>query len=200
MNTPTIAELRETSFDEVLDPQLAFRDLMAAFAEPARWTPLRIPELRACPAPLLPEAFFILRTLADGLVHLWISPGLGPVVADSLRWNTGAALGAPREADYALVVPGDCPPLSEFRQGTEEFPERSTLVLVQIPDLPEEETVTARGPGIRDEATLNWAPSVGALVAQARSLASFPLGIDLLLVRTGWVCALPRTLEVTWRT
>lgn len=197
-----IAALRETGMDEVCDGQACFRDLQAAFAEPARWSSLRVPALSACPPGLRPASYATLATLCDNRVSLWVAPELGERARRYLELNTGArSAESGAEADYALLADGSPGVLGGLRLGSEEFPERSTLALVQLGDGGATIEVRARGPGIDGETSFEAPPSVLPILEAAAKMKAFPLGIDLLLIRgDGRVCALPRSMEAQWHT
>ncbi len=196
----SMASLREIGADEASDTQACFRDLMGAFAEPARWCDLRAPTLRARPSALYEASYAVLKTLCDHLVGLWISPVLGDEAIDYIRLNLGVRMESLACADYVLLDSSDVSALGGLRIGYEEFPERSALAIIQVPEATAAFVgVKARGPGIRDEARFEVACELAAMFEVFESLRDFPLGIDLLLTRSdGKICALPRTSEITW--
>jgi alpha-D-ribose 1-methylphosphonate 5-triphosphate synthase subunit PhnH len=91
------------------------------------------------------------------------------------------------------------PPLEEFAAGTQEYPDRSTTLILQVDAIGEGEEFVLSGPGIigttkfkangLPPAFRQWWRTNGAL---------FPRGVDLLLVSPdGRVVGLPRTARLT---
>ena len=85
-----------------------------------------------------------------------------------------------------------------FAQGTPDYPDRSTTLVIAVPSLAEGEGWTLRGPGIDGIARL----TVGGLPAGfsgwlADNRSQVPLGVDLVFVAGDRVAALPRSTAVT---
>lgn len=183
--------------DPVFDSQAVFRGCLAALS-----TPGTIVSLEAAMDPIPGvhlAAGMLLMALLDQDTRLWLSPAAERSrVAAHLKFHTGCALAAsPAEADFALVAgPQELPSLDAFSAGTEEFPERSAIVVVQVPEL-RGAGWRLSGPGIRDEARLS-APALGAqFIAQwERNQMRFPRGVDLYLVSGDRLCGLPRTTRI----
>lgn len=186
--------------DLVLDAQRTFRAVMEALARPGSVQPLGgelVP-----PPPLPPELAAVALTLADHDAPLWLDAPLAQSrdVADYLRFHTGAAIVAdPAQAAVALVADAaHCPPFEQFAQGTAEYPDRSTLVMLAVSELAAAPGFALVGPGIPGTAQLRVAPVPADMLTRVkRNGALFPRGIDLLLVAPGRVAGLPRTTEIT---
>jgi alpha-D-ribose 1-methylphosphonate 5-triphosphate synthase subunit PhnH len=89
------------------------------------------------------------------------------------------------------------PKLAAFNAGDDQFPDRSTTVLVQCAGLADGETVTLEGPGIagrRAVAPAGLRPNFWAEVEGNAAL--YPLGVDLLLVHGAQVLGLPRSTQI----
>jgi alpha-D-ribose 1-methylphosphonate 5-triphosphate synthase subunit PhnH len=183
--------------DSVLGAQGVFRAVMEALSRPGLPRPL----LHAAvpPAPLTPGLGAVALTLCDHDSTVWLDPSLAaaPAVGEWLRFHTGAPLVAdPARAQFALVAdPASLPALGAFAQGTDEYPDRSTTIILAA-------TASARGvrltgPGIRDrlDTTLPL-PGPDFLAQWADNRARFPRGIDLLLVSDKMVIGLPRTTRI----
>ena len=114
-----------------------------------------------------------------------------------MRFHTGAPLVAdPTCAQFAVVCdPTALPPISSFAQGTDEYPDRSTtIILAATGPL---RAVRLAGPGIPDRLDTALPLPGGDFLAQwAENRARFPRGIDLLLVGDGTVTGLPRTTRI----
>lgn len=183
--------------DPVLDSQQAFRRCLEALAHPGRVIEVGsglepVPGVHAAASALL-------LALLDQDTRLWLSPSFaGGSAASNLRFHTDSALvGAPGDADFALVGgPAELPPLESFGAGSDEHPERSTTVVLQVAALlPSGWRFT--GPGIRGEAYLS-AASLGAefLSQWERNRARFPRGVDLFLTCGEQLLGLPRTTRL----
>jgi alpha-D-ribose 1-methylphosphonate 5-triphosphate synthase subunit PhnH len=183
--------------DPVLDSQSAFRGCLAALATPGTLVALGA-GLDPLPG-LHPAATALLLSLLDQDTRLWLSPSVatGPL-ATSLKFHTGCSLAAaPGEGDFALVARvEELPSLAAFSAGSDEYPERSATVVLQVPAI-EASGWRLSGPGIRDEVRLS-VPALGPeFVADwERNRARFPRGVDFYLSCGDRVCGLPRTTRV----
>ncbi|MGY2047135.1 phosphonate C-P lyase system protein PhnH [Methylobacterium sp. JK268] len=186
--------------DPVHDGQAIFRATMEALARPGRVQ--RLAPALAPPRPLTPELAAIALALADADAPLWLDAPLAerPEVAEFLRFHTGAALVPdPARAAFALLAdPAACPDFGAFAQGEPAYPDRSATLVLAVDHLTEEGGFTLEGPGIRGRARLGAAPLPAGFAARmAANRASFPLGLDLLLVAPGRIAGLPRSTRVT---
>ncbi len=184
--------------DPVLDAQRIFRGVLEAQAHPGRI--VVVPSPPEPPAPLAPAAAAVALTLLDYETPLWLDAAAGcePVV-EYLRFHCGCPLTAtPAGAAFALIADRDAlPGLEAFDAGTDEFPDRSTTVIVQVSGLRAGTGRRLRGPGIDGERRLE----VQGMPERFWSMCvenhdCFPRGIDFLLVADSRVVALPRTTSV----
>lgn len=116
-----------------------------------------------------------------------------------LRFHTGAPLvDSPGEADYAFVAsPAELPALESFEWGTDELPEGSTSVILQVERLEPWGGWRLQGPGIDGIARLEAGGLPASFVPAWRDVhAAFPRGIDLFLACGATFCGLPRTTRV----
>jgi alpha-D-ribose 1-methylphosphonate 5-triphosphate synthase subunit PhnH len=120
--------------DPVFDAQATFKAVMDAMARPGTIVPIQ--PLAAPPAPLSATAAAIALTLCDHDTPLWLDTRLAESAAvySWLGFHTGAPLvGMPREAAFALVaISAGLPQLADFAQGTQEYPDRSTTIILQV--------------------------------------------------------------------
>ena len=89
------------------------------------------------------------------------------------------------------------PPATAFDLGSNDFPDRSTTLVIDVPGLAAGAGLVLRGPGIRECAPLRvdgLAPRFWS--ERAELAASFPLGLDLFLTCGRSFAALPRTTIV----
>ena len=192
--------------DRVLDGQRVFRAVMDALANPGTLRPLG--PLPRPPAPLSGELAALALTLCDHDSPVWLDRTLAaaPVVAEWLRFHTGAPIVAdPAAAMFALVAdPAAMPRLDAFAMGSDEYPDRSTTIIVAVEGLEGGSPLTLRGPGI--EHAIAIAPHVQGTefhisgtefhAQWTENHAKFPRGVDLILVAGGRVAGLPRTTRI----
>lgn len=183
--------------DSVFGAQAVFRAIMDALSRPG--APRTFQHEISPPAPLGPGLGAVALTLCDHDSPVWLDTTLAkaPALADWLRFHTGAPLVADsHRAQFAVVCdPAALPPISSFAQGTDEYPDRSTTIILAAtgPVRP----VRLSGPGIPDRLdTYLPLPTGDFLVQWAENRARFPRGIDLLLVSDGSVTGLPRTTRI----
>src|SRR5262245_8607279 len=120
--------------DAVHDSQAVFRTVMRAMSVPA--LPVSLPTNLAPPSPLIATAAAILLTLADFETTIWLDACLASsaAVCQFRSFHTGARLVRdPREAHFALAsTPQFMPRLATLNQGTPDYPDRSTTLIVQV--------------------------------------------------------------------
>lgn len=184
--------------DLVLGAQSVFRAVMEALSRPG--TVQSIASDAAPPAPLTPELAALALTLCDHDTLVWLDPSLAAseAVVAWLAFHCGAPLTSNiGEAQFALVTDAaHLPRLEAFGQGTDEYPDRSTTVVLAVGSAAQ--PVTLKGPGIKDQLATKLPLPGGDFVAQwAENRTRFPRGVDLLLVRDGTVVGLPRTTRIS---
>lgn len=184
--------------DPVFQSQAAFRALLNALAEPGLVQ--QVARGFSAPEGLEPATAIALLTLADYETPIWLPPTLrdGPAGA-WLRFHCGAALvEEPAQASFAVIDDmASSPLLAEFNPGNDQFPDRSTTVLVQCAALSGGDSVTLSGPGIagsRDIAPAGLRPGFWAELAENAEL--YPLGIDIILSQGEAVIGLPRSTQI----
>lgn len=184
--------------DPVFQSQGAFRALLAALSEPGLACDLG--NAIVPPAGLEAATAVALLTLADYETPIWLPAALrdGPA-GGWLRFHCGAALvDDPARAAFAVIDGAAAEPkLAAFNAGDDQFPDRSTTVLVQCAGLDGGETVTLDGPGIagqRTVAPVGLRPGFWAEVED--NAAVYPLGVDLLLAHGAQVLGLPRSTQI----
>lgn len=184
--------------DPVFQSQGAFRALLAALSEPGLARDLG--DAIEAPTGLDPATAVALLTLADYETPIWLPAALreGPAGA-WLRFHCGAALVEdPARAAFA-VIDGAAfePKLAAFDAGDDQFPDRSTTVLVQCAGLDGGEAITLEGPGIAGRRTIAPAGLRTGFWAEIEDNAAlYPLGVDLLLVHDSQVLGLPRSTQI----
>ncbi len=183
--------------DPAFASQAAFRALMEAFARPGEMRTLRGV---TAPAPLAPATAALVQSLADYETPVWLDRSLAaaPAVAEWIRFHTGAPLVTdPGEAAFALVAdPHTMPDFARFAPGSEEYPDRSTTVVVQVERF-DGRSFSIEGPGNKTARSLAAEPLPDDFVERLRANRElFPRGIDLVLIAGERVAALPRSIRV----
>ncbi len=184
--------------DLVLGAQNVFRATMEALARPGQ--PQGIGTDAAPPAPMTPELGAMALTLCDHDTPVWLDPVLrsSEAVTAWIAFHCGALITDDiGEAAFALVTDAArLPRLDAMGQGTDEYPDRSTTVVLAAGLT--ETAVVLKGPGINGELrTILPLPNGDFLAQWADNRARFPRGVDLLLVRNGTVIGLPRTTRIS---
>lgn len=179
--------------------QALFRALMDAMARPGAVQ--AVAALAKPPSPLTATAAAVALTLCDNDTPLWLDPRLDAStdVRGWLGFHCGAPLTTiPAEAHFALVAnPGELIALENFAQGSQEYPDRSTTLILQVDRLAGGPVLHLEGPGIRTDAALAPAPLPRHFIAQwKQNRARFPRGVDLILVAPGAIACLPRTTRI----
>jgi len=184
--------------EPVLAAQATFRAVMDAMARPG--AVCRLGGIDA-PAPLSPVAAAIALTLVDYETPCWLDAPLAasPEVARFISFHTGARLTADlAEAAFAFVAaPAVMPPFAMFAQGSAEYPDRSTTLVLQVAHLAVGDGMVLRGPGIDGARRLAASPLPADFLDQfTENRAQFPRGVDILLAANDTVAGLPRSLHV----
>jgi alpha-D-ribose 1-methylphosphonate 5-triphosphate synthase subunit PhnH len=106
----------------------------------------------------------------------------------------------PAEARFAFAGDiAELPPLASFALGTDEYPDRSTTLALEVGGLAEGSGVQLTGPGIRDAVRLGVAALPHRFWTERALLGElFPRGVDVLFVSGNRFAALPRTTRVSF--
>ena len=198
-----LTALKPGLIDPVMDSQAIFRKTMDALAQPGTLQDLAV--ILEPPAPLTPELAAIALTLADHEAPLWLDAALrsSREVVDYLRFHTGAAIVSdPQDAAFALISDAAAmPPLDAFSIGIQEYPDRSTTLVIVLTTLETGHGLELSGPGIAETAQLHAAPLPSDFRAQWQANRSlFPCGVDLILIAPGRIVGLPRSTIITEET
>jgi alpha-D-ribose 1-methylphosphonate 5-triphosphate synthase subunit PhnH len=195
----TVAELPAGFADKVLSAQSTFRSVMDAMARPGRVQ--RIVPTSGKPAGMMQGAAAIALTLFDHDTPVWLDAAMSatPDVAKWLKFHTSAPVVADSSiASFALVgSPQNLPSLDRFAFGSNEYPDRSTTLILQVESLTSGPTLELRGPGIDGSAALRASIQPRDLFERlAINAALFPRGIDVVLVHDDSIVAIPRTTRL----
>lgn len=195
----TVAELPAGFVDKVLSAQSTFRSVMDAMARPG--SVQRIPSAAGTPAAMMRGSAAIALTLFDHDTPIWLDPAMSATtdVSKWLKFHTSAPVVADSSvASFALIgSPENLPPLDRFAFGSNEYPDRSTTLILQVESLSQGALFELRGPGIDGTATLRAEIRPHDLFERlAVNSVLFPRGIDVVLVHDDAVVAIPRTTRL----
>ncbi|MBM7067972.1 phosphonate C-P lyase system protein PhnH [Actibacterium sp. 188UL27-1] len=167
----------------------AFRACLNAMARPGE---LQQIAGAAPPAPLSVAAGTVLLTLCDPETPVYLAGAhSAKPIQDWVTFHTAAPLVGPSEAHFALGIWDALPPLTEYRIGTPEYPDRSATLIVECTDL-DEATHMLAGPGIKATRAA-FLPEAAAFTANH---ALFPLGLDFYFTAGDQLTGLPRTTRL----
>jgi len=195
----TVAELPAGFADTVLSAQSTFRSVMEAMARPG--SVQRIVSVAGTPVGMMRGTAAIALTLFDHDTPVWLDGRMSATadVAKWLKFHTSAPVVADSSiASFALIGdPQSLPTLDRFAFGSNEYPDRSTTVVLQVESLTNGPAVELCGPGIDGTATLRASIQPHDLFERlAVNAALFPRGIDVVLVHDDSIVAIPRTTRL----
>ena len=205
MNASDLSRVGPGFDQEAMGSQAVFRSALSALSYPGRWT--AVEAAAATPQATQRAAALLLLALVDAETPVWLSPRLQGDAAAWLRFHTGCPLvDEPGQALYAWVAAGDpCPPLAQLAQGTEQDPDRSATLVVEVAEAqagpsPHEHAVERwqlSGPGIAATHALEVAGAPPGFAAQwQHNHQGFPRGVDVFLAQAHRVAGLPRTTRI----
>lgn len=178
--------------EPVIGAQQTFRAVLDAMAHPGRRRTAGVAE---APRPLCPAAASVLLTLADHETPLW----LDDATAEARHWiefHTGASVTQER-AKAAFAVALAMPDLETLFAGTDEAPETSATLIVQVGGFDSGCTLLLDGPGLRETGVLRVEGIPEDFIScWERNRALFPRGVDLILCAGNELVALPRSVSV----
>jgi alpha-D-ribose 1-methylphosphonate 5-triphosphate synthase subunit PhnH len=180
--------------DPVAQAQATFRALLDAMARPGA--------IRAAgegltpPAPLDPATAAVLLSMVDGDAKLHIAPDCAGA-RDWLVFHCGTTpCGDMAAADF--VVTRVMPDLGALSSGTDEAPESSATLVLQVATLGSGTGLRLSGPGLKAPVVLQATGLPGDFVARwAANHALFPRGVDLVLCAGTSLAAIPRSITVS---
>jgi alpha-D-ribose 1-methylphosphonate 5-triphosphate synthase subunit PhnH len=179
--------------DPVAGAQSTFRAVLDAMARPGSIHTL--PSGLTPPAPLAPATAAVLLTLADGETPLHIAPDCAPA-SDWLVFHCGVTLCAdPAQATFVLAT--TLPDLTRLSTGSDEAPQDSATVILQLAALGDGPALTLSGPGLKASTAFRCTGLPPDFAARwAANHALFPRGVDLILCAGPRLAALPRSLTI----
>jgi alpha-D-ribose 1-methylphosphonate 5-triphosphate synthase subunit PhnH len=187
----------KAGFDEpIRDSQRTFRAVLDAMAHPGRIvTPPSPPEI---PLGLHPATAAVCLTFLDFETSLWLAGTTIDELRPWLAFHAGCPFASdPAQGNFALVTDAAAfPALDRFALGSDETPEHSTTLILQVDSLANRRGMRLSGPGIDGSRALSVTGLPDAFWRQrAQACALFPRGIDILLTSGSALVALPRTTQ-----
>jgi alpha-D-ribose 1-methylphosphonate 5-triphosphate synthase subunit PhnH len=183
--------------DPVLESRETFRAILDAMAHPGRV--LTLDCILESPTRLTLAASATCLTLLDFETPLWTDLPAGSATISWLQFHCGISIvNDPSEAHFALMTDTPAmPSLTRFNMGTDEYPESSTTLIVQVDHLGPENGKRLTGPGIETFSTLQvlGLPSRFWKERKNQSMV-YPLGLDMIFTNDCKIAALPRTTIV----
>jgi alpha-D-ribose 1-methylphosphonate 5-triphosphate synthase subunit PhnH len=177
--------------DPVADAQSCFRSVLDAMARPGR---IHTARGVTAPAPLCDAAAAVLLTLVDPETPLFLDPA-AQAARTWIAFHTGAPIVPITQAMFALAL--SLPDLATLPDGTDEMPETSATVILQVASLTSGQPFILEGPGLREPTTvtIDGLPS-GFVSVWQRNHGLYPRGIDLIVCAGNQITALPRSVTI----
>lgn len=190
MSAATTTDALSGGFTEApIQSARAFREVLEAMARPGT---IRRVAGAVPPAPVSVAAGVVLLTLCDGTTPLHLAGKADcPALRDWVAFHIGAPLVAAEEAAFALGRWEELQPVSRFRIGQPDYPDRSATLIVEVDRLTNHGPCLT-GPGIETATWLNL-PETAAFRANR---ALFPLGFDTIFTAGDRIAGLPRSTRV----
>jgi alpha-D-ribose 1-methylphosphonate 5-triphosphate synthase subunit PhnH len=184
--------------DPVHGAQAAFRAILDAMAHPGRICAMPDGLAAPPPAPLGRAGALVALTLCDLDTPVWLDQALMPA-APYLAFHCGAVIArSPADADFVFAAELDgLPPLDAFALGSDEYPDRSATLVIEVAALTGGRKIGLAGPGIDGAAHLAIAGLPERFWAERAALEElFPRGLDLLFTSFLRLAALPRSTRI----
>ncbi|WP_417882814.1 phosphonate C-P lyase system protein PhnH [Vibrio rumoiensis] len=211
--------------DTIHDSQYCFRHLLTAMSQPGTLVELNLAQGFGS---MMPASTQVLLALADNSTPVWLSNQFANDIAvkENLNFHLGCSILSGQKNGVQLSEIQQKPSFGVISQqdlvnfdwsqtsffvGCEEYPDRSTTVIVEVAglstvpcSLPETDTdspvvLRLSGPGIEHEARVvvqSLSSTVISVMLSQRKTHKFPLGLDFILVSDEQVVALPRSTTV----
>jgi alpha-D-ribose 1-methylphosphonate 5-triphosphate synthase subunit PhnH len=176
--------------------QRTFRAALEALSHPGRIVAVTEDLLPPAPLDIAAAAFGL--AMLDHETPLWLDRPLQPA-ADYFRFHCGCPIAAaPDAAQFALLADAaSMPPLAAFRHGSDEYPDGSATLILEVAELAADGPLLLSGPGIDGRARLGIAGlPAGFWRDWHDNHGAFPRGVDIFFTCGALICGLPRTTDV----
>jgi alpha-D-ribose 1-methylphosphonate 5-triphosphate synthase subunit PhnH len=174
-----------------------FRMILDAMSHPGRIVEFKTPPLKP-PLGVSAEMAALVFTLCDFQSPIWMASKTAEIVK-FVKFHSGAAF-TDVLADATFVIssaPEKLPFFEDFAQGTHEYPDRSSTLILQVADLTNSGNIVLKGPGIAAQTVLK-AAELDDVFWHNLSInhARYPLGVDVIFVAKGKIAAIPRSTHI----
>jgi len=179
--------------------QRVFRAVLDAMSHPGKI--IGITDVDSAPSPLNKATAAICLTLVDFETPLWADTEIASSgeAMNYLRFHCGCPITQdPHAARTGLLVGASAlTSFERFNCGTDERPDLSTTLIVQVDGFSPSGPLALSGPGIKGARKLGVEGVTSQFWDAVRSNANlFPRGIDLILTAGEQIVCLPRTTKV----
>jgi alpha-D-ribose 1-methylphosphonate 5-triphosphate synthase subunit PhnH len=178
-------------FAAAADAQSCFRAVLEAMSRPGKI--LRIGAKLTPPAGLCLAAAATLLTLADATTTVSLPEGT-QAAQEWLIFHTGVRVVPASAADFVLA--SERPKFNSLRQGTDDEPETSATLVLQVSSLGSGRRVRLSGPGIETTSELDLPLDDNFIQEWQAQRRRNPRGIDVLLCASECVVAVPRGITM----
>ncbi len=191
--------------DQVTGGQVIFRSALKAMSEPG--TVVDISQDIAV-EPLSPAMYAVILALLDQQTSLWLAKSFDqPQVVKNLQFHTGVKLAkTAQEAQFALAMASEIDELERFNIGTDESPEMSCSLFLQVDSISIDENISdsidcsvlaLSGPGIETIKNVGISKLSKSLIDYLTERSGeFPKGLDCYFVSQNQLLCIPRTTQV----
>lgn len=183
----------------VFQAQSVFKTVMDAMARPGTIADLDVSLFP--PKPLSPVAGAVLCTLCDADTPIWLDSVLAakPEIGKWISFQTDAPMTASqKQASFALLsAPSHLTSFEHFALGSQEYPETSTTLIINVEALTGGETLILAGPGIQSDmafSPVGLPDHFAQIWADNRDI--FPRGIDLIFCDGQSIACMPRSVRI----
>jgi alpha-D-ribose 1-methylphosphonate 5-triphosphate synthase subunit PhnH len=183
--------------DPVFDAQQSFRTIMEAMIHPGQ--DMSISTDISPPPPINVASAAVCLTLLDFETALWTDLSEINNVVGWLCFHCGCKIVShTSEATFALITDAcSLPPLDQFRLGSDECPDMSTTLIVQVDSFSRSKGKRLIGPGIRTSKNLRIKGIREEFWSHWQAQQKiFPLGVDVIFTCGNALTALPRSTRI----
>jgi alpha-D-ribose 1-methylphosphonate 5-triphosphate synthase subunit PhnH len=174
-----------------------FRVILDAMARPG--AVLKLVENSDASSPLFSNTNAVIRTLSDFQSPLWLSPTLNiETIIRQIKFQTGApVVTRPAESVFAILTAQEASgEVEKFNVGTDEYPDRSTTLLIQVDGFNNTDVELA-GPGLKVPVGFgvsNLSKTFWTEMMVNHTL--YPLGVDVIFISPESIACCPRSTSI----
>ena len=176
-------------FASAFAAQACFRAILTAFSTPGHL--VRLPADLTPPLGLSIASAALLLTLADAHTKIALPDDVS--IQPWLRFHTGAPPSPQEEADFCVAR--RYPALSTLRQGTDETPEDSATLILDVETM-DGPIFQLSGPGLAHPVEVALPLDEPFLLSWQAQTRNTPRGVDVILCAGDQILALPRSVRI----